>query len=228
MAGQTLDVPSPAVQDYAKAIYSLTTGGSRSASTTALAARLELTPGSVSSMLRKLAEAGLVEHIPYHGVRLTAEGEQVALAVLRRHRLLEAFLAEILDVPWDQVHDEAEVLEHVMSEDLAERIARKLGDPAVDPHGDPIPTREGTIEEASTLSLAEFEAGERARLVRVSDSDPAMLAHLSGLGLTVGEVFELVERQPFEGPCVVRFAGQTHSLGIGLARAMRVEPQARR
>ena len=221
-------MPSAAVQDYAKAIYSLTTTGAKSASTTALAARLELTPGSVSAMLRKLAEAQLVEHVPYHGVRLTAEGERVAMAVLRRHRLLEVFLAEILDMPWERVHDEAEVLEHALSEDLAERIARKLGDPAVDPHGDPIPTREGTIDEPATVRLDELEPGEHARLVRVSDSDPAMLAHLSGLGLAVGQALRLVERQPFDGPCVVRVDGATHPLGIALARAMRVEREPSR
>ncbi len=147
---------SAAVEDYAKAIYSLTSHGTDAASTNALAERLQLTPGSVSAMLRKLAEADLVEHVPYHGVRLTAAGERVALTVLRRHRLLELFLAEMLEVPWDRVHDEAEVLEHALSENLVERIARKLGDPTVDPHGDPIPTRELTLVEPATRNLADL------------------------------------------------------------------------
>lgn len=223
MASPNLVEPSAAVEDYAKAIYSLTSRGAESASTTALASRLGLTPGSVSAMLRRLAEAGLVEHVPYRGVRLTAEGERVAMAVLRRHRLLEVFLAEMLDMPWERVHDEAETLEHALSADLAELIARKLGDPTVDPHGDPIPARDGTIEETATVSVTQLEPGEHARLVRVSDSDPAMLAHLSSLGLTVGRELELVERQPFDGPCVVRFEGRTYPLGIALARAMRVQ-----
>ncbi|MGI8844900.1 MAG: metal-dependent transcriptional regulator [Thermoleophilaceae bacterium] len=223
MEAQTLSPASPAIEDYAKAIYSLTSHGPESASTNALARRLSLTPGSVSAMLGKLADAGLVEHIPYRGVRLTAEGERVAMAVLRRHRLLESFLAEILEVPWERVHAEAEVLEHVLSADLAELIARKLGDPTVDPHGDPIPTRDGAIVETTAVSLAEVEPGSRARLVRVSDSDPEMLAYLSGLGITVGSELELLERQPFEGPCVVSFEGETRSLGIALARAMRVD-----
>ena len=132
--------PTAATEDYTKAIYSLTLANSRSATTSDLAIRLRLTPGSVSGMLRKLSEEGLVEHPPYQGVRLTERGERVALAVMRRHRLLESFLAEVLDMPWDKVHDEAEVLEHALSEELVELIARKLGDPAVDPHGDPIPT----------------------------------------------------------------------------------------
>ena len=230
MASQTFNPATPAVEDYAKAIYSLTHRGAEAATTTALAERLGLTPGSVSAMIGKLAEAGIVEHTPYHGVHLTAEGERVAMAVLRRHRLLESFLAEILEVPWERVHDEAEVLEHALSAELEELIARKLGDPEFDPHGDPIPTRDGRIEETATESLAELEPGARSRLVRVSDSDPEMLAHLSGLGIAVGSELELVERQPFEGPCVVRFEGAMHPLGIALARAMRVstEPEPAR
>ena len=223
MPSQTLNPVTPAIEDYAKAIYSLTSRGAASATTNALAERLGLTPGSVSAMLGKLAEAGIVEHIPYHGVRLTAEGERVAMAVLRRHRLLESFLAEILEMPWDRVHDEAEVLEHALSADVEELIARKLGDPEFDPHGDPIPTREGTITEATTLNLAELEPGTRSRLLRVSDSDPEMLAYLSSIGIGVGCELELVERQPFDGPCVVRVGDVTHPLGIALARAMRVE-----
>ena len=217
---------SPAVENYAKAIYSLTRANAEPASTTALAARLELTPGSVSAMVRKLDEDGLVEHVPYHGVRLSAEGERVALAVLRRHRLLELFLAEVLGMPWEGVHDEAEVLEHALSEDVVELIARKLGDPAVDPHGDPIPTRELTIDEHSTRSLADLDPGEVATFVRVSDSDPEMLGYLSGEQIAVGAQLEMIERRPFDGPCVVRFGERTHHLGIGLARAMRVESRA--
>lgn len=219
MATQTFESTTPVVEDYAKAIYSLTKDGEDAASTNALAERLGLTAGSVSAMVGKLADAGLVEHTPYHGVRLTDGGERVAMAVLRRHRLLELFLAEILEMPWDRVHAEAEVLEHALSADLAELIARKLGDPAFDPHGDPIPTREGKIEETATRSLTALEPGERAHLVRVSDSDPEMLAYLSSLGIAVGSELELIERQPFDGPCVVRFDGITHPLGIALARA---------
>lgn len=223
MVSQTLNPVTPTVEDYAKAIYSLTTRGPASATTNELAERLGLTPGSVSAMLGKLADAGIVEHTPYHGVHLTDEGERVAMAVLRRHRLLESFLAEILDMPWERVHDEAEILEHALSADLEELIARKLGDPEFDPHGDPIPTRDGRVEERTTLSLAELDPGMSARLVRVSDSDPEMLAHLSSLRIGVGTELELIERQPFDGPCVVRFEGSTHPLGIALARAMRVE-----
>lgn len=213
---------SAAVEDYAKAIYSLTGSKADTASTTDLAARLDLTPSSVSAMLRKLGDAGLVEHVPYHGVRLTTDGERVALSVIRRHRLLELFLSEVLEVPWERVHREAEVLEHAVSEELTELMAAKLGDPSIDPHGDPIPDRDLSIDEPRTRNLTELEPGEKATFVRVSDSDPEMLTYLSGLGIAIGQKLELVERQPFEGPCLVRSGDQDLSLGTRLARAMRM------
>lgn len=214
--------PSAATEDYTKAIYSLTRANSRSTTTSDLAARLRLTPGSVSGMLRRLSEEGLVEHSPYRGVKLTGTGERVALAVLRRHRLLESFLAEILDLSWDQVHDEAEVLEHALSDQLVERIAQKLGDPAVDPHGDPIPTRDLVLVEPPTRSLAELEPGTSGTLARVSDSDPAVLVYLADCGITIGDVLTLITRHPFDGPCQVATGGRDLSLGLPLARRMRI------
>jgi DtxR family Mn-dependent transcriptional regulator len=220
----TTTLATAAVEDYAKAIYSLTGWGPETASTNDLAQRLGVRPGSVSAMVKKLDEAGLVERVPYHGVRLTAEGTRVALAVLRRHRLLELFLAEVLDVPWERVHDEAEVLEHALSEDLTELISVKLGDPSVDPHGDPIPDRDLSLVEAETQNLAALAPGDRGRFVRVSDSNPEMLAYLSDCGISVGDDFELVERQPFDGPLSIRIGEETHVLGLRLAEAMRVVP----
>jgi DtxR family Mn-dependent transcriptional regulator len=217
-------LPSAAVEDYAKAIYSLTGWGPETASTNDLADRLGVKPGSVSAMIKKLDEAGLVERVPYHGVRLTAEGTRVALAVLRRHRLLELFLAEVLDVPWERVHDEAEVLEHALSEDLTELISLKLGDPSVDPHGDPIPDRDLSLVETETENLASLEKGATARFVRVSDSNPEMLAFLTECGISVGDELEMIERQPFDGPVTVRSGGRDHALGLRLAEAMRVVP----
>src|ERR1017187_3706893 len=152
---------SPSVQDYAKAVYALETRGGSAVSTNDLAARLGGTPGSVSGVVRKLTEVGIVEHEPYHGVRLTDEGRRVALEVLRHHRLLELFLAQELGMSWDRVHAEAEVLEHVLSEELEELIAVRLGHPAVDPHGDPIPTPELEIHEVQTCSLESLACGER-------------------------------------------------------------------
>lgn len=217
---------SAAVEDYAKAIYALAERGDGVVTTTALAERLSVTPASVSGMVRKLAGLDLVTHVPYRGVRLTERGERVALEVLRHHRLLELYLHRTLDVPWDQVHREAEVLEHVLSEELEERIAAKLGDPATDPHGDPIPTREGGVPAAATRGLDTLELGTRGVLVRVSDSDPDMLRFLGELGIAPGDPFEILDRQPFGGPVSVRFGDTVHWLGEPLARAMRARVPA--
>jgi len=198
---------SEAIEDYAKAIYALARRGDGTVTTNALADRLGVTPGSVSGMAKKLAERGLARHEPYHGVRLTAEGERVALAVMRHHRLLELYLAEHLGVPWDRVHEEAEALEHVLSEDLEARIAAKLGHPTHDPHGDPIPDVDLVIDEGATRSLAELDVGERGRFVRVSDANPEMLRYLAGRGIALGDELEIVNRQPFERSADRRTAG---------------------
>ncbi|MDX6669156.1 MAG: DtxR family transcriptional regulator, Mn-dependent transcriptional regulator [Solirubrobacteraceae bacterium] len=214
---------SSAVEDYAKAIYALESRSKGAVSTNALAERLGVTPASASGMVKKLDELGLVTHAPYHGVQLTAQGVKVALEVLRHHRLLELYLAESLGVPWDRVHDEAEVLEHVLSEELEDLIAAKLGNPTRDPHGDPIPTRDGRIDESSTVSLQSLEAGVAGTFVRISDSDPEMLRYLSERGISPGDRFEVVERQPFDGPLFARFGDEVQVLGGALAGAMRVE-----
>jgi DtxR family Mn-dependent transcriptional regulator len=211
------------MQDYAKAIYSLQTHGDASVSTSALAERLGVTPASVSAMLVRLTKQGLVEYLPYRGTHLTEQGQRVALEVLRHHRLLETFLARELGVPWDRVHDEAEVLEHVISEDLEQRIAAKLGDPLRDPHGDPIPGPDLHLNEAPTQGLADLAAGARGRLVRVSDTNPDMLRYLDELGIGLGDAVEVVATPRFGGPLTVRVGQQTHLIGGQLAAAMRVE-----
>ena len=212
-----------AVQDYAKAIYALEQREGAAVSTNALAERMGVTPASASAMVKRLDGLGLVTHVPYRGVQLTAEGTRVALEILRHHRLLELYLAESLGVPWDRVHDEAEVLEHVLSEELEELIAAKLGDPTHDPHGDPIPTRDGHVPDIATICLHDLEAGATGRFVRISDSDPEMLRYLASRGIAPGAEFEVVDKQPFDGPLFVRFGDDVHVLGGGLARAMRVE-----
>jgi DtxR family Mn-dependent transcriptional regulator len=214
---------SSAVEDYAKAIYALESREGGAVSTNALADRLGVTPASASGMVKRLDEMGLVTHAPYRGVSLTPQGAAVALEVIRHHRLLELYLAESLGVPWDRVHDEAEVLEHVLSEELEELIAAKLGNPTHDPHGDPIPTRDGRIEEAATRPLQTLDAGDRGTFVRVSDADPEMLRYLADRGISPGDGFEVIERQPFDGPVFARFGADVHVLGGILARAMRVE-----
>jgi DtxR family transcriptional regulator, Mn-dependent transcriptional regulator len=215
-----------AVEDYAKAIYALSHDGRDSVTTTALAARLGVTPASASAMIKRLDEMGLARHAPYHGVELTDRGSQLALEILRHHRLLELYLTESLGVPWDRVHDEAEVLEHVLSEELEELIAVKLGDPTRDPHGDPIPTRDLEIVEDPTETLESLDPGARGRFVRISDSDPDMLRYLAGRGIAPGDEFEVQEKQPFGGPSFVRFGGAVHVIGGELASRMRVEVSA--
>jgi DtxR family Mn-dependent transcriptional regulator len=174
-------------------------------------------------MAKKLADLRLVDHAPYRGVKLTATGERVALEVMRHHRLLELYLSEHLGVPWDRVHEEAEALEHHISEDLEARIAAKLGNPTHDPHGDPIPSAELEIDEGDTHALEALHVGDRGRFVRISDADPDMLRYLEARGIRIGDVFELVERQPFDGPLTLRFGGGDEVVGGALARSMRVE-----
>jgi DtxR family Mn-dependent transcriptional regulator len=220
---ESTSIRTPAVEDYAKAIYALERRDGEAVTTNALADRLGVTAASASGMVKRLGELGLVEHEPYRGVSLTDDGRRVALEVMRHHRLLELYLVQTLGVPWDRVHQEAEVLEHVLSEELEELIAAKLGDPTHDPHGDPIPTRDLKIEEGMTQSLQTLEVGARGTFARVSDSDPEMLRFLAERGIAPGGALEVVDKQPFDGPLFVRFGDHVHVLGGALARAMRVE-----
>jgi DtxR family Mn-dependent transcriptional regulator len=222
-APETGPLRSSAVEDYSKAIYGLQERDGQPVSTTALAERMGVTAASASGMVKRLCELGLVTHRRYHGVLLTEAGRRVALEVIRHHRLLELYLVESLGVPWDRVHQEAEVLEHVLSDELEDLIAAKLGEPTRDPHGDPIPSRELTIEEVPTESLKSLEPGARGTFARVSDSDPDMLRYLSDRGIAPGRSLEVVERQPFGGPLFVRFGSEIHALGGELARAIRVQ-----
>jgi DtxR family Mn-dependent transcriptional regulator len=216
---------TPAVEDYAKAIYALEERSEHPVSTNALAERLGITPGSVSAMLKRLGELGVITHEPYRGVRLTPDGRRIALEVIRHHRLIESFLADALDMPWDRVHAEAEVLEHVLSDDLEELIAAKLGHPTVDPHGDPIPSADLELDERATDRLESLQPGDTGMFVRVSDSDPAMLRYLAERGIAPGDRFAVRDRQPFGGPLFVVFGDREHEHAIGgeLAGAMRVE-----
>src|SRR5207248_7009134 len=214
---------SSAVEDYAKAIYALAAESDGPVSNNAVAERLRVTPASASAMVKRLDELGLARHVPYRGVELTADGRRLALEVLRHHRLLELYLAESLGVPWDRVHQEAEVLEHVLSEELEEAIAAKLGNPTHDPHGDPIPTADLRIEEGDTVSLQSLRAGQAGTFVRVSDADPEMLRYLAERGIAPGSRFQIVDKHPFDGPLFARFGAEVHVLGGALAQAMRVE-----
>ena len=215
---------SAPVEDYVKAIYALTLEPEQAASTSQIAERLGITAGSVSTMIKRMDASGLAEHVPYRGVRLTPAGRQLALRVIRRHRLLELFLATSLDIPWEDVHRYADALEHAASDELIELIAAKLGDPVADPHGDPIPNRLLEVDDRAQPTIADLRPGESARVVRVSDSEPQMLRYLSEHGIGIGVEFQLLERQPFDGPCLIRLgADESRSLGIRLARAIHVE-----
>jgi DtxR family transcriptional regulator, Mn-dependent transcriptional regulator len=227
IAGRRTALSSEAVEDYAKAIYALSHRLGGPVPTSALAECLDVAPSSVTAMLKRLDDAGLVCHRRYRGVELTPQGEQVALEVIRHHRLLEAFLAEALGMPWDRVHDEAEVLEHYISEELERRIASSLGNPELDPHGDPIPSAELDLAADSTIPLAELATGERATFARVSDSDPAMLRHLARLGITPGATIKVLGADPFGGPLRVSVGGTEHALGVELTGKMRVAPPKR-
>jgi DtxR family transcriptional regulator, Mn-dependent transcriptional regulator len=213
---------SPAVEDYLKAIYRLQGEAGNPVSTGALGSWLGVTASSASGMLRKLDDLHLIVYEPYRGVRLSQAGRRAALAVVRRHRLLEAFLAQILGLSWDQVHDEAEALEHALSPELCEVIAARLGDPAVDPHGDPIPGVDGQVPQTPGQCLGSLAAGQRGRVRRVSDRDPAVLRLLTALGIALGDVVQV--REPFPGGGVVVAAPSgVHRLDAHVAAAMWVE-----
>jgi DtxR family Mn-dependent transcriptional regulator len=220
---------SAAEQDYLKQIYLLQEDAGR-ATTQMLADRLGVKPPSVTAMIKRLAEdegGPLVRHEPYHGVQLTERGMAVALEMLRHHRLIELFLSELLGVPWDRVHDEADRLEHVLSEDLEERIAARLGQPHFDPHGDPIPTREGVVPQRSLRRLDELEPGHTGVVAQVTAQDAPVLQYLGTLGIRIGASLQLVEAAPFRDVFTVRVDGSSPSaLGERLACKILLAPEA--
>lgn len=213
---------SPAHQDYLKTIYLLHSRG-QAATNSAIAQALGVAPASATNMVQRLAEAGLIEYSRYHDVRLTPDGERAALEIVRHHRLIELFLHEILDMPWDKVHAEAERLEHVISEEVEEAIARKLGYPTVDPHGDPIPSKDGALsDQAADGLLSELPPGQLATVSRVLLQDSARLRYLGELGLYPGAQVRVVERSPFEGPLLIDVAGHSHMMAFAMANEISV------
>ena len=218
-AAEALTAPA---EDYLKAIYEIERNAG-AAGTNEIAQRLGCAAASVSGMVKRLADQGLISHERYHGARLTAEGRRTALKLLRRHRVIEAYLTRALDYPWDSVHEEAERLEHAASDDLIDRMAAAIGQPSTDPHGAPIPTREGAIVEPSYRSVAELEPGERARVARVSDNDGPRLRYLAELGIVPGAQIRVVSRAPFEGPITLKVARNEHPIGASLAAQIFVD-----
>lgn len=215
------ELSAPA-EDYLKAIYEIGRD-TEAAATNDIAERLAIAPASVTGMVRRLADQGLVSYERYRGVRLTAEGRRAALRTIRRHRIIEAYLARALGYPWDRVHEEAERLEHAASDELIDRMAAAIGEPATDPHGAPIPSRDGTIDERRHASLADLRPGARARVVRVGDEDAEMLRYLDELGLRPGVAVTLADRAPFGGPLTVRVGRAARQVGEELARRVMVD-----
>ena len=191
------------VEDYLKSVFHLTSQGGF-ATTSDIAAMLEVAPPSVSGMMKRLSETGLIEHVPYRGVQLTPQGRRAALQMIRRHRILESYLTSKLGFDWGDVHVEAERLEHAVSEKLIERMADALGEPRYDPHGAPIPSAAGEIEEVELITLAEADVGGSVILQEVDDEHPERLHYLAEQGLTPGVRLRVIERQPFNGPTIVR------------------------
>ena len=212
---------SDAIQDYLKEIYKLEAAGTR-ATTSALAGRLGVSPPSATAMLKKLASLGLVEHERYRGARLTRKGEKVALEVIRHHRLLEQYLSQTLGLPIDALHDEADRLEHALSEELEAHIDRTLGYPTHDPHGDPIPGPDLKLVVSQAMPLSALEPGAKATVSRVPDGDGELLRYLSELKLTPGRRIEVREAAPFEGPLTIRVGGADHAISRELAARIAV------
>jgi len=216
---------SPSAQDYLKALYLETENGKRlidePVSTNAIAQRLSVSAPSATNMLKKLHELGLVVHVPYQGSALTEAGQRVALELVRHHRLLEAYLVEALGVPWDQVHKEAEILEHVLSEELEERIDAGLGHPTSDPHGQPIPSREGLMPARTERRLSDLDERACSTVAWVSDNLPEVLRYLAAAGVRPGVQLQVVGRTPVDGPLAVLVDGrETHSIPKGVAEAV--------
>ena len=218
-APQRHDGLTAPAEDCLKAVYELERASAGAAVTTNdLAHRLALAAASVTGMIKRLAGQGLIDHARYRGVRLTEEGRRTALRTLRRHRVIESYLVTALGFSWDRVHAEAERLEHSASDELVDRMAAALGNPAVDPHGAPIPTRDGGIVEGPAgRALSELVPGERGRVARVEDEDADQLRYLASLGIRPGVEFELVDRAPFGGPLTISVGGAARQVGPALA-----------
>ena len=211
------------VEDYLKAIYQLSPEG-HPASTSEIAHLLALSAPSVTGMVKRLSEHGLLEHIPYRGVQLTEEGRRAALRMVRRHRLIEAYLVEFLGYSWDTVHAEAERLEHAVSDTLIERMAVALGNPTVDPHGDPIPAPDGSIHELAGSALTEIPVGKTVEIHRVHESQPERLRYIASLGLRPVVRVTVVDRQPFDDLVTIEVGGMRHVIGRELGHVLQCAP----
>ncbi len=204
------------VENYLKNIYKLQ-GKTGRVATSVLAERLNVSDASVSDMIKKLSEQGMVRYEPYRGVKLTEKGRRLALKIVRRHRLWEVFLVQMLNYPWDKIDAEAERLEHIISEDLERKLDEALGFPKVDPHGDPIPTVDGEIKESHYISLSDLSPGESGIISRVSDSNPEILQYVSELGLALDKKVEVKKKMEFDGSLLIKIDSKEHFISRKLA-----------
>ncbi|WP_405472233.1 metal-dependent transcriptional regulator [Paenarthrobacter ilicis] len=209
--------PSSSIEDYVKVIYSFTEWQDKPITSSQLAQRLGVANSSVSEMVRKLKDQGLVNHQPYSAIRLTESGRQLALAMVRRHRLLETYLVEELGYSWDEVHDEAEMLEHAVSDTFIERMSAKLGHPLRDPHGDPIPAADGTVDLPHAYQMIELDKGHSGRITRISDENPELLRYLATEEIALDAPIEILGRKPFGGALVVRIGNPSQGREFDLA-----------
>ena len=215
-------MPNISTEDYIKAIYKLQVRGEKAA-TSALAAQLDVADASITDMIKKLSEKGLLHYERYQGVELTTKGRKMALSILRRHRLWEMFLVKFLGYTWDEVHDEAERLEHVTSADLEYRLDQVLGFPTIDPHGDPIPTVDGKFIGTEHTALADCKAGDIVRIARVSDDDSAILKHATTLGFALNSKLIIKEKKSFDGSMLVKVGTKQQFISKEVAQAIFVQ-----
>ena len=213
---------SEQIEDYLKNIYKIQVSEGR-ASTSSLSEKLQISPASVSEMIKKLADEGSLTHTPYKGVELTESGKRAALKIVRKHRLWEMFLVEVLRFGWDEIDEEAERFEHIMSEKMEDKIDEVLGFPSVDPHGDPIPAKNGIIKTIKAFALKEAEEGSSVRVVRVNDEDPELLQYASSIGLSLNKKISVKQRMKFDNSLVIRIGGRENTVSSTLAENVFVE-----
>ena len=232
-AVKAVPVLTAPVEDYLKAIFEIEIAEQSAAGTNEIAQALGIAPASVTGMLRRLADQGLISYERYRGVRLSDAGRRAALRTIRRHRVIEAYLTEALGYPWDRVHEEAERLEHAASDELIDRMAAAIGEPTTDPHGAPIPTREGTLDAERLIALADVPVGDVVRIRQVGDRDPERLRYLAELGVTPGTAVRVLSRAPFGGPISLQILQEDRGnreavIGPTLAAQVFVESRLKR
>ncbi|HEX9745864.1 MAG TPA: metal-dependent transcriptional regulator [bacterium] len=214
-------MPSINVEDYIKTIWSIESEHER-ATTKRIAQQLNVKMASVTGMIKYLSSEGYVAHVPYKGVTLTEKGHKVAMDMLRRHRIIELFLSKALDMSWDELHDEAENLEHAVSDRLVERMYEHLGRPEFDPHGHRIPDNNGVLSQPESIPLAHLEIGTEAKILEVPDTDPEFLRYLTGLKIQIGSTIKILEKSPFEGPIKILIGKNNSAISVETARRIKV------